>query len=107
MTTEERLVTPEIEAAVNRESEAQVLEVERGAIRQFARSAGYTNPVYYNLDAARAAGHPDLPCPPGFLGRYPYEPGKSNTTFSNPLRADTPTNPKLTRGLNGGMWTRL
>lgn len=42
-------------------------EVERGRLRQFARVVGNSNPVYSDLDAARAAGYPDLPVPPTFL----------------------------------------
>ncbi|WP_417209791.1 MaoC family dehydratase N-terminal domain-containing protein [Antarctobacter sp.] len=42
-------------------------EVERGRLRMFARVIGLSDPVYTDLDAARAAGHPDLPVPPTFL----------------------------------------
>lgn len=41
--------------------------VERGRLRAFARAIGETDPVFTELDAARAAGHPDLPVPPTFL----------------------------------------
>lgn len=44
------------------------IEVERGRLRLFAKAIGETNPVYFDLDAARAAGYPDLPAPPSFLG---------------------------------------
>ncbi len=43
------------------------LDVERGRLRFFAKSIGQTDPVYTDLDAARAAGHPDLPVPPTFF----------------------------------------
>jgi acyl dehydratase len=43
------------------------VEVERGRLRFFAKATGQTDPVYLDLDAARAAGHPDLPVPPTFL----------------------------------------
>jgi hypothetical protein len=43
-------------------------EVERGRLRFFARTIGLTDPVYFDLDAARRAGHRDLPVPPTFLG---------------------------------------
>lgn len=42
-------------------------EVERGRLRLFARVIGLTDPVYSNVEAARAAGHRDLPVPPTFL----------------------------------------
>lgn len=44
------------------------VEVERGRLRLFAKAIGETNPVYTDLEAARAAGYPDLPAPPSFLG---------------------------------------
>lgn len=42
-------------------------EVERGRLRFFAQAIGETDPVYTSPEAARAAGHPDLPVPPTFL----------------------------------------
>lgn len=43
------------------------VEVERGRLRFFARTIGLTDPVYHDVDAARRAGHRDLPVPPTFL----------------------------------------
>ncbi|MCO1656416.1 MaoC family dehydratase N-terminal domain-containing protein [Pseudonocardia sp. S2-4] len=43
------------------------VEVERGRLRSFALAIGETDAVYTDLDAARTAGHPDLPVPPTFL----------------------------------------
>jgi hypothetical protein len=43
-------------------------EVERGRLRFFAETIGLTDPIYSDLDAARRAGHRDLPVPPTFLG---------------------------------------
>jgi N-terminal half of MaoC dehydratase len=42
-------------------------EVERGRLRFFARTIGLTDPIYFDLEAARKAGHRDLPVPPTFL----------------------------------------
>jgi acyl dehydratase len=42
-------------------------DVERGRLRFFAKATGQTNPIYVDLEAARAAGHRDLPVPPTFL----------------------------------------
>jgi N-terminal half of MaoC dehydratase len=44
------------------------VEVERGRLRFFAKAIGETNPVYFDLEAARQAGHRDLPVPLTFLG---------------------------------------
>lgn len=41
--------------------------VERGRLRSFAAAIGETDPVYFDLEAATAAGHRDLPVPPTFL----------------------------------------
>ena len=42
-------------------------DIERGRLRSFALAIGETDPIYSDLDAAKAAGHPDLPVPPTFL----------------------------------------
>ena len=47
--------------------EPVVVTVERGRLALFARVTGQTDPVYTDVAAARAAGHPDLPVPPTFL----------------------------------------
>jgi acyl dehydratase len=41
-------------------------EVGREKLREFAVALGETNPVYHDEEAARAAGHPDLPAVPTF-----------------------------------------
>lgn len=43
-------------------------DVERGRLRFFAQTIGLTDPIYFDLDVARRAGHRDLPVPPTFLG---------------------------------------
>ncbi|WP_206443143.1 MaoC family dehydratase N-terminal domain-containing protein [Candidatus Protofrankia californiensis] len=43
------------------------VDVERGRLRFFAKSIGETDPVYVDVDAARAADHRDLPVPPTFF----------------------------------------
>src|ERR1700722_1808751 len=42
-------------------------EVDRGRLRLFAAAIGEQDPVYTDLSAARAQGHPDLPVPPTFF----------------------------------------
>jgi len=44
--------------------------VGREKIREYARAVGETDPRYLDLDAARAAGHPDLVAPPMFAAVY-------------------------------------
>jgi acyl dehydratase len=43
------------------------LTIDRGRLRFFAKAIGETDPVYTDVDAAKAAGHPDIPVPPTFL----------------------------------------
>lgn len=43
------------------------VEVEAGRLRFFAQAIGETDPVYSDLEAAKAAGHRGLPVPPTFL----------------------------------------
>lgn len=43
------------------------VDVERGRVAMFAKAIGETDPVYFDVDAARAAGHPDLVAPPTFV----------------------------------------
>jgi acyl dehydratase len=54
-------------AAVGTELPTLAVDIERGRLRAFASAIGETDPVYSDLDAARAAGHADLPVPPTFL----------------------------------------
>ncbi|MFE3255068.1 MaoC family dehydratase N-terminal domain-containing protein [Nocardia sp. NPDC059091] len=46
---------------------SSTLTVDAGRLRFFAKAIGETNPIFTELDAARAAGHTNLPVPPTFL----------------------------------------
>ena len=46
--------------------EPLVVTAERGRLAFFARATGQADPVYADLAAAKAVGHPDLPIPPSF-----------------------------------------
>lgn len=45
------------------------ITVEKGQLAFFAKATGEKNPIYFDEDAAKAAGHPSLPAPPtlGFI----------------------------------------
>lgn len=49
------------------ESAPHTVEVEKGRLRFFAKATGQTDPVYTDVEAARAAGFDNLPVPPTFL----------------------------------------
>ena len=40
------------------------IEVERCKIHELALAIGDNNPIYHDLEAAKAAGYPDIPLPP-------------------------------------------
>src|ERR1700742_408967 len=55
-------------AFIGRETSFETpFEVGRELIRHFASAIGDTNPIYHDVEAAKAAGHPDLVAPPTFL----------------------------------------
>jgi hypothetical protein len=74
-------------------------DVDNSAIRLWAMAAGYTDPVFYDDEEARRAGHPAIPAPPGFLGHERYAPGAEIGSKGPPIRG---LNPRLTRSLNAG-----
>ncbi len=43
------------------------VDVERGRVAMFAKAIGETDPIYFDVEAARGAGHPDLLAPPTFV----------------------------------------
>ena len=43
------------------------VEVEKGQLKFFAKATDETNRIYFDEDAAKAAGHRALPAPPTFL----------------------------------------
>jgi acyl dehydratase len=51
---------------VGRPTVAATVHVERGAVQNFAVAVTDENPVYTNLEAARAAGFDNIPAPPTF-----------------------------------------
>jgi acyl dehydratase len=57
-------VNPEIQGRVFPPTDPYL--VGREKIREFARAVFATNPLNHDVDAARAAGHPDVVAPPTF-----------------------------------------
>jgi acyl dehydratase len=56
--------------AIGKQYEPVTYAVGREKIREYARAVGETDPVYLDLDAARAAGYSDLVAPPMFAVVY-------------------------------------
>lgn len=55
------------QAAIGQRSAPVTAEISRGRLQFFAEAIGETDPIYTDVEAARAAGHPDLPAPPTFI----------------------------------------
>lgn len=78
------VITDEMRALIGRDSESWTCEITSTSVRAFARGVGYLDRVYYDEEAARAAGHRSLPCPPTYLGTPVFVPGETHDTFSEP-----------------------
>ena len=77
-------------AAIGVESRPYPTEFTTTGIRSFARGVGYTDPVYFDVDAATAAGYTNLPAPPTYLGIPVYLPAKSDSRYGQPLDTGAP-----------------
>tara|TARA_Y100000588_G_scaffold303584_1_gene326143 strand:+ start:61 stop:549 length:489 start_codon:yes stop_codon:yes gene_type:complete len=96
---QESLITDEMQASIGKDSEITTLEIDKTSVRMFARSVGYTDPVYYDEEAAQAAGYRSLPAPPGYLGTPLYDPNKRS---ARPTQVALEPSRPLKRMLNGG-----
>ncbi len=97
----EWLITPEMRAEVGVERDPQRYEVEKAPIRMYARAVGYADAIFWDEEAAKAAGCRGLVAPPGFFGfRIPNGPedyvGSGNSIVSPTSGGHTLT------GLNAG-----
>jgi acyl dehydratase len=77
-------IKDEWKALIGKESPPWKYEFTTTSIRAFARGVGYTDPVYFDVEAAKKAGYRNLPAPPCYLGTAVFIPGKSDDTFSGP-----------------------
>ena len=89
-------ITEQMRAQIGKESSPWTYEVTTTSVRAFARGVGYTDPVYFDVEAARKAGYRSLPAPPTYLGTPVFVPGKSSDTFSGPVQTG---GPRLDHGL--------
>jgi hypothetical protein len=96
------LVTQQMRDAVGVEGPPTTLEVDKTAVRMFARAVGHTDPVFYDEDEAKRRGFRSLPAPPGYLGTPVFNPANSDPTFGAPRRGGPQIESGLKRRLNGG-----
>ena len=90
-------ITDAMRAAIGKETAPWTYEVTTTSVRAFARGVGYTDPVYFDVEAARRAGYRSLPAPPTYLGTPVFIPGRSSDTFSGPTEGQ----PAIRHGLSG------
>ena len=90
-------ITEAMRVQLGKESPPWTFEVTSTSVRAFARGVGYTDPVYFDIDAARKAGYRSLPAPPCYLGTPVFIPGRSSDTFSGPTEGQ----PRVDHGLPG------
>src|SRR3972149_6494153 len=70
-------ITEEMRAAIGKESEPVTIEVDKTAVRMFARAVGYTDLIYYDEEYAKSKGYRSLPCPMGFVGHPIHRPARA------------------------------
>jgi hypothetical protein len=71
---EASVITDEMRAAIGKEWEPITAEVDKTAVRMFARAVGYTDLIYYDEQHAKSKGYRSLPAPMGFLGHPIFRP---------------------------------
>ena len=98
-------LTHDMKAQIGKQSPPWDFEVTTTSVRMFARGVGYTDPVYYDVQAARKAGYRGLPAPPTYLGTAVFLPGRCSDTFSGPTEGMPTVNHGLKGLLDGGTET--
>ncbi|MGV9711744.1 MaoC family dehydratase N-terminal domain-containing protein [Gordonia sp. NPDC003424] len=77
-------------SVIGREFPGVSLLMTRSRLRDFAAATGQTDPIYTDLDAAKQAGHRDLPVPPTFIFGIEME-GPDSFAFITELGIDLRT----------------
>jgi hypothetical protein len=98
-------ITEEMRAVIGIVSAPWTHEVTTTSVRAFARGVGYTDLVYFDEAAAKAAGYRSLPAPPTYLGTPIFIPGESSDTFSGPKNSGPSIDHGLPNLLDGGTET--
>jgi hypothetical protein len=88
--TEESIITDEMRTVIGKEAEPLTVEVDKTAIRWFARAVGHTDLVYYDEAYAKSKGHRSLICPPGFLGHAIHTPENPTNIIGNSVKRPPP-----------------
>lgn len=86
--TQESVITDEMRAAINVESEPYVNDIEKGAIVKFARAIGDPNPLFTDEEAARRSRYGGLIAPPTFFRSLRTGPAKVKVESPYPAALD-------------------
>ncbi len=78
------VISDEMRAAVGVDGPASTSEVTTSGIRLFARAVGHTDPIFYDVDAAKQRGYRNLVAPPGYLGTPIFRPGQRDPEAAGP-----------------------
>jgi len=89
--------------AIGKRYDPVVYAVGREKIREYARAVGESNPLYLDVEAARAAGYADVVAPPMFAVVY-SSPGVTPAMFDPELGIDFS---RVVHGAQGLVWGPL
>ncbi len=95
--TQAAVITDKMREIIGKESDPVTNEVDNTGCRQFARSVGYTDPIFFDEGYAKSKGYRGIVAPPGFLGHPIVIPGRPSPA-SPYSQLDIP----YKRVLNGG-----
>ena len=70
----ESSLADELRTLIGKEGEPLIIEVDKTAIRMFARAVGHTDLVFYDEEYAKSKGLRSIICPPGFVGHAIHTP---------------------------------
>ncbi|MEO8457774.1 MAG: MaoC family dehydratase N-terminal domain-containing protein [Chloroflexota bacterium] len=94
---QQSVITDAMRAKIGVESEPTRYEIDNTGCRQFARAVGYTDPIYFDEEAAKKRGYRGIVAPVGFLGLPVVVPGQP-ARVPEAFRLEIP----YKRVLNGG-----
>jgi len=94
----ESLITDEMRASIGKEGAPVRLELDKTAIRMFARAVGHTDLKYYDEAHAQSLGHRSIVAPPGYLGTPVFSPNSGGFTGPGLVGPGG----RVLRALNGG-----
>src|SRR5579884_4416976 len=102
MAEQQSVITQEMRDQIGKEGPPSTLEVDKTAVRMFARAVGHTDPVFYDEAEAKRRGYRSLLAPPHYLGTPVFNPAESDPTSGVPRQARRRFQSKVSRNLNGG-----